>query len=595
MAQIDYKLKIVAILCFIFISLSTLIAYTNPAKGYELSIYESTSYLVWIFIIISIAGGVTIIVHQVYTKEYESSNFWLVGFLILILSRITLLYIPFIRGYYTWNGDNLSHIGYIKEILFTGYISSDNSYPITHVLLTELISISGAPTELIANYSTALVSMFYVVSIYLLATAASPAKNVQLLSVAAIGGVLFNGYDVYLMPNGWSILYLPLVFFLFFKSLAKGLTIEYKSLLVITLILVPFFHPLSSTMLIIMLLTVGITQSLIFIIKTKKISLHNMKYRFLMNSILFVLVIFLPWTLSFKKYHNNVRNLFEAFTTGQGPEAIAQMGEKLNKINIHGLDFVNLTLKIMGDDIIFLVLSIIAIIILFKNQKERKNNNIVIILISITFVIGMMYFMYLLNIIPGLRNIGAERLTAYLVIFTPIPAGFALKHLIRKKTPINMVICIAIILTASAISIFSLFPSPYVIRPNVQVTQTDMYGVKWFLDYKNVDIKPTEIMSPVDRFADAILGTNERTDVRDKYHTKIPDHFNYTVNNKLGESYIKDKYEVITELDRQIYDTVYKEVGRFRKEDFERLENDSSVSKLYSNGEITVWYIHSMQ
>lgn len=592
MTRIDYKLKIAAILCFSLISLSIIIAYDNPARGYELSIYESTSYIVWIFLIISIAGGVTIIVHQVYTKEYKSSSFWLVGLLILILSRITLLYIPFIRGYYTWNGDNVTHIGYIKDILFTGYIARDNSYPITHILLAELISISGAPIELIVNHSTALFSIFYVFSIYLLATVASPTKYVQLLSVAAIGGVLFNTYDVYLMPNGWSILYLPLVFFLFFKSLVKRPATEYKSLFAITLILVPFFHPLSSTMLIIMLLTVGVIQYLIHVIKYKKLPKGNFLHFFPINSMLVVLIILLPWLLSFQKFNANIRGLYSALTTGHGPDAIAEMGEQLNKINIHGVDFVNLTLKVMGDDIIFLVLSMIAVIILFKKQEEIKSNNILIILLGITFVTGIIYTAYLFNIIPGLENFAASRLLAYLVIFTPISAGFTLKHLISKKTYVYAIICIFIIQAASMISIFSLYPSPHIIQPNIQVTQTDMYGAKWVIDYKNRDIKLAEIMSPVFRFADAILGTNKRIDI--KRASQLPDHFNYTVSNRLGEEYTTDKYAVITQFDREIYDTVWKEVGRFRKEDFEKLDADVSVDKLYSNGGVTVWYIHSI-
>jgi len=119
-----------------------------------------------------------------------------------------------------------------------------------------------------------------------------------------------------------------------------------------------------------------------------------------------------------------------------------------------------------------------------------------------------------------------------------------------------------------------------------------MYGAEWFIDHKDTKLKPIEIMTPVYRFANAILGTNNnRTDIRST--SKIPDHFNYTVNNKLGKSYIKDYYAVITEFDKQMYDTVWKDVGRFNKEDFEKLETDSSVDKLYSNGGDIVWYIHA--
>jgi len=591
------KIKIVAIVCFAFIAISDFIAYTNPAKGYELSIYESTPFLVWLLLILSITGGVAIIIHQVYTKEYKSSNFWLIGLLILILSRMSLLYIPFIRGYYTWRGDNISHIGSVKDVLLSGHVASDNFYPITHILLTEIISVSGVPIELIVNHSTALFSIFYVVSTYLLATAALPKKDAQLISVASIGGVLFNGYDAYLMPNGWSILYLPLVFFLFIKS-SKSL--EYRLLLVIMLILYPFFHPLSSTMLVISLLTIGFVSVLLHIIEYKKISLNNILHNFPITQILIVLGILLPWILSFPQFYLNIRSLYTALTTGHSPDVITQMSATLDKINVHGFEFVKLLIKIMGDDIIFLVLSTIAAIILLKsykkNHKNLKNSENLIILLGITFTIGIMYASYLFNIIPGLGNINSQRLLAYLVLFTPIFAGFSFHHFLSKeRTHITASLCIVIIMTASIISILSLYPSPYIIRPNPEVTQMDMYGFEWFVDYKSRDIGCTYIMSPPYRFADAILGDvgeDKRSDI-EHYAPQIPDHFNYIAHERLGESYKKDRYAVITKMDKIIYDTVWRVVGRFHKEDFEKLETAETVDKLYTNRECDVWYIHA--
>lgn len=592
-----YKLKILAIACFILILLSSFIAFLHPARGYELSIYESTPTFVWFFLIFSITGGVTIIVHQVYTREYKSSNFWLFGFLILILSRVSLLYIPFIRGYYTWRGDNISHIGYVKDVLLTGHFPTDNFYPITHILLAELISISGAPIELIVNHITGLFSILYVVSIYLLATTVLPRRDAQLLSVAAIGGVLFNAYNVYLMPNGWSILYLPLLFFFFFKSFKS---LEYKLLLVIMLVLYPFFHPLSSTVLVIMLLTIGFVSSLMYIIEHKKISLGNILHSIPITQVLIVLGILLPWILSFQAFNLNIRNLYTSLTTGHSPDVIAQMGSTLDKIGLHGFEFVKLVIKMMGDDIIFLALSFIAAIILlksYKNHKEIKSNENLIILLGITFIIGLIYAAYLFNIIHGLENIGSQRLLAYLVIFTPIFVGFSFQHFLSKKRSyITASLCIVIIMTASIISILSLYPSQYIIRPNPEVTQMDMHGFEWFVDYKSTAIGCTCIMSPPYRFADAILGNKEedkRTDI-EHYAPQIPDHFNYTCYETLGESYKKDRYATITQMDKVIYDTVWEVVGRFHEEDFERLENDKSVDKLYSNGECDVLYVHSI-
>lgn len=596
--SINYKLKIIAIISFTLIIISSSISYLNPVKGYELSIYESTPIFVWIFLIISIAGGLTIVLHQIYTEEYKSSNFWLIGFFVLILNRVTLLYVPYIRGYYTWNGDNISHLGIVKSILYTGYVPNDIFYPITHILLSILISISGIPIEFIVNHSTGLLSILYVVSIYLLATVVLQSRDAQLLSAAAIGGVLFNGYDVYIMPNGWSVLYLPFVFFFFFSILnANKVSIKYNLLLVILLILYPFFHPLSSSIIILLFINIGFSRIFLYIIEKKFHNLNRLLDFFPMNLIFIELIIFLSWIMTFQGFNANIINLYTSITKGHGPDAMAQMGEKLDKINIHGIDFLILIIKIMGDEIIFLILSVIAVIIIFKNKEDRKSNYNLIIILGIIFTIGIIYLVYFFNIIPGLGNIGSDRLLAYLVIFTPIPVGYVFKNLIRRKKYAGIIICLFILMIASTISMFSLYSSPYILRPNIQVTQMDINGMSWFFENKDRKISDTGIMSPSYRFADTILGYDEvkkRSDIKQSFQ-QISDHFNYSFNKYLGESYTENRYSVITMFDRTIYDTVWKIIGRFHKEDFENLEKDSSVDKLYSNGEVSAWYIHSIQ
>ena len=72
------KLKIVSSISFILIALSLIIVSNSQATGYELSIYTSTSPLVWIFLILSIAGD-------------ERSNWWIIGFFILMFSNFVIL------------------------------------------------------------------------------------------------------------------------------------------------------------------------------------------------------------------------------------------------------------------------------------------------------------------------------------------------------------------------------------------------------------------------------------------------------------------------------------------------------------------------
>ena len=601
MHTINNKLKALTIVCFMLTTLSCITAYSTPATGYELSIYESTPLMVWVALILSISGGVFILILQVYTKEYEHSKFWLIGLFLLILNRVCLLCIPSIRGYYSWNGDNTSHIGAVRDIFFEGHFAN-NSYPITHVLMAEILQISGLSIELVTNHSTVLFSVIFVISLYLLSSSVFKTKAPQILIVASIGGVLFNTYDVYIMPNGWSLLYLPIIFYFYFKSWANNNSLQYTILYVILLIFYPFFHPLSATMIIVMLPIIGITKCLLNVIEANKIDL-KMLSNFQFTSILIELIIILDWTLSFKKFYPNVRNLYKIYYSSGAPSSInviAGMNNTLNKIDLSGIDLLELIVRIKGDDFIFLVLSLVSFIILLKSStEEKKKHENLLILLALTFFFGLMYAGYLFNIIPGIENLGSQRLEAYLVIFTPISAGFVYQHILErrinfKRFNIKPLICLIIIMSASIISIFSLYTSPYVMRPTPEATEMDINGATWLLNYKNSSTTCAEIMSPVYRLADGILGQHSARDRIDiQSSTSIPDNFNYTSNTYLGNSYTEDKYSMITKFDTVIYDTVWKNVGRFHAEDFEKLNFDSTVDKMYSNGETNVYYIHS--
>ncbi len=300
----ERSFKLTLIFCLVFTILAYLTAYHAPSTGYELSIYTSTPVLTWVFLLLSILGSLYIVITNVCTNESERSNLWLIGIFILFMNRLLLLYIPFIRGYYTWNGDNISHIGHIKDLIFTGFISPDNPYPITHILLSEVLSISGMEISFIINHSTALLSGFYVIFIYLLSRVVFPGeKRIHLFSIASVLVVLFDGYNVYLMPNGWSIFYLPCLFFLYFKSIGNKFSFQYRFLFAIILILYPFFHPLTSVIIIILLFIDGITRLIVYYTSNKKNFSGIINELIPFNSIFIMSVIFVPWVLSFKIFH----------------------------------------------------------------------------------------------------------------------------------------------------------------------------------------------------------------------------------------------------------------------------------------------------
>jgi hypothetical protein len=587
------KQKVIAISSFVSIIIGNLVGYFHPAKGYELCMYEATPFLVWLFFFIAILGGVIILIFQVKSRLYYKSNFWLIGFIILLICRYSILYIPYTRGYYTFYYDHIDHIGMIKDIVSAGEIHITNFYPITHIFLAEIVLISRLPVLLISNHSTAIFSSLFIVSIYLLSKY-SMNKDVAILSVASIGGVIFNGYDFYLMPNGWSMLYMPLAIFVYLKSLR---TFEYKILLVLMLLLYPFFHPFSTMMLVFYLSVIGTVKTFI--------SIRNNKYKLNVNTfinisvtpILILVVTSLIWMLNFRAFWPIIRNLYFAAITGKSSSVIGGMSDTLQKINLSGIDFLELVIRSEGDILIYLMITVLSFYIYFKNTKKYNMSTSFLVIFSMIFATSFFYASYLFNIIPGLQNINAGRILAFMSLFVGIPVAYFFKYMIEQRKSTMTFLCIIIILITSIISVFGVLPSPLVIRPSLQVSQMDVDSSAWIINYKNTSIESVYIQtSPLYKIADLTIGYAEkmnRTDLGNVY-SQIPDHFNYSHYSGFGYSYNEDKYSLIHKMDEMAYSTVWEAVGRFNENDFKIIEHDKTVDKLYSNNECSVFYIHSV-
>ena len=102
------------------------------------------------------------------------------------------------------------------------------------------------------------------------------------------------------------------------------------------------------------------------------------------------------------------------------------------------------------------------------------------------------------------------------------------------------------------------------------------------------------------RFRDALYGTEGYGDrqVVATSGNSPPPHFGYDTNATLGASYDSDRYLVLTELGREYYPNMYpdyREFWSFESADYQRLERDGTVSHLYDNGEVDVYYVNGTE
>lgn len=157
------------------------------------------------------------------------------------------------------------------------------------------------------------------------------------------------------------------------------------------------------------------------------------------------------------------------------------------------------------------------------------------------------------------------------------------------------------VLAATLLGGFScLYPSSFLHEPTIQTPVAEIDGMGWFLNQKNPTLQITTLLLTPQNFQFASSNWNADAPVSDNYSfgatTALPLHLGYNNNSTLGKSVGNDTYVVLTEKAKEFYVDVLPELAplRYSPRDFKHMDNDTSLDKLYSNGGLDIWYLHSL-
>ena len=592
----DVVLKMVALFCIASVILAIVLAHRSPAAGYELSIYTSTPFPVLWLLLLSLAGGVGIVVHELSTSRYRERRTYLVGFAVILLGATAFLCLPFIRNYVASTGaDLLGHTGFVMDILRTGHVGGLNPYPMTHSLFAQIASITGLSAMQVVNLNTVLVLPIFILTAYLLATAVLPNEGQRLLVALVAGGTMAGISRYYLVPNTWSILMLPLLFYCYFKQDR----IPFKILLAIVLVAYPFFHPLSSFLIIVALALMELPKPVYSrLLRRMGMGVPSwMVSRPIVWPVILETAVFVPWVLTRQDYQSNIHVLWYQLATFSGSHQLSTAQESLNKANVHGLGIAILAVKMYGELLILLILATLAAILLVKQLRsgDRDNGKYRLLLLSVLALLALLFYLADFVGVPGARTFAADRMLVYVEIGCIPLVGFALWEIARRTrfSRLAKVGTCGLVILALVLNFYGHYDSPYVVRPNGQVTHRDMAGMTWYLDEKDPQVRAFYVLAHPERSSQGILGielTKARYDIK-RYFSEVETHFGYDNFTTMGEQYDGARYVTFNRLDRVVYQTVWRDLGRFNDADFQRLEQDPTADRIYSNGEVDVLFV----
>jgi hypothetical protein len=569
-------------------------AHVSPAMQYELSLYAETPLPVWVFL--AGAYAVSLVFVASGTRRMRALALTLGTAATMLLVGLFL-----VRDYqYLGAGDALTHLGWAKSMAAGGLDPVELLYPATHLLGIVLTDVTGGSLERNMLLVTLLFALAYIVGTAVLVRRLT--DNRWGTAMGVVSAWLFLpilNVSSYMMPfpTTQAIFFAPFVLFalVFFfqrgliRPGGEGMTASGVLLVLLggAMILI---HPQQSVnIILVMAAIVGVQTVYRRSDPTHAIATHQ--YTLVPTAILFgLLLLWLPvHPRSQSAATGVVDGVFNVF--GGGPDAagtIAQRGGSLAELG-SGLPVV--VLKILGVSLVFLVLSGLAVMTFWvRRDDSRELGSVVLYLTAGGVPIAALFLFYFLST-PTI----AFRQLAFAMVVLTVLGAVQLSHIfdsLRERFPERTVTTVAV-MVLSILLVFSLvtvFPSPYIFKPNGHVSTQQVEGHHSAFEYGAEGYDYAGIRAGPGRYAHGIYGIDDPVELSTPYTgTSIPEPTfaaaNYT------ETYAEPQYLVVARSDYQREVRLY-EGFRYPEAGFERLSRTPGVDKVLANGGMDLYAVN---
>lgn len=583
------------------VALTYILFSTPPANVYEMSIYEAYPWYFWVLAMIALLIGHYAVLERVFGGETERGA-WRLGLILILVVEALLLLLPYFRGYPVFGrGDVLTHVGQIVSIQATGIAGQQDIYPNLHFLVVSFSYASGVEPIHLINSVAVVISLFsFVASFALVATVYD--RDRALLSLPFVTLLIGGTAHVNPSPYPQSVLMIPFVLYLFFKEQRTRST-AMRVAVAVTIAAMVVYHPLTTLFL---LFSFAVYTAAKFVHDRGILGDESGEWRSAVGATpiaQLALGMFAAWYLDFSQVTRKIQTVVQTFVASEsGPSTFDSYSSTVSEATPALIDLVRIGLLKYGMSVILLSLAGLYALWVLSSADRRRNLGVY----RTTFIGGFALFagiavpFLIMDLVVGFgRPLMVARIFAALLVGSLFYALYRSADTGGKR--VVRVGCYLVLACLVVISTFGLYYSPYAIERNHQVTNAELDGADWTLEFRESDNPTIQYGINLRRYRDALYGTAGYTE--DKVipaSTTVgpPPHFNYTERDTLGASYEEDRYMIITRSGRIFYEEMYpdyREFWQFDDGDFARLERDGTVSHVYANGGYDTYLVNSTQ
>jgi hypothetical protein len=568
-----------------------IVAHRTPATGYEVSIYRSTPVLFW-------AGtGTAFLLSLLVSMSRRRSNQYVAAFLggVAFMAVATL---PLLRGYHFYGpADGLVHLGYVMDLQNGALSPFSLFYPALHLSTIGLSTITGDPLPRSLLSMVAVTLAVFVVFVPLLVRNLTDRPDGLVIGAFTAFLLLPINHIAthYLSPHTMSqaILLFPLALFLLVRYVRSpagmGEVTETGVLLGLVSIATVLYHPMQATVLIGLFVATSMIQ---FGYRSFGTGHPIADHKPLYWQTVLLITVFVLWAVPkpvFTGTAELVLNDLRTFVFQQqgGGEVV---GQRLSSLRAAGGTPLELFVKLFPAAVVLIELAGILILRsilgpLNRNRPELAylgGGLVLLTPVSLAFFVGnssKLFFRFFGSAMVLVTVLGAVQL----LVFYRMGSRDSVRNVVRLSVTVGLAVLLCL-------SLLTVFTSPYIYKPNRQVTAAQMTGYDTAFAHGEAGVRFGAVRSGPDEYLAARYGTESVPPSMDPAYHGYADAAGLSGANltDIGDHYRSDHYVVLTTADIERELSVYRGL-RYSRSQFRAVGQQRDVHLVQSNGEFRMY------
>jgi hypothetical protein len=570
-----------------FAGVCVLLLLIPPAGGYETSLISAYPLSFWVLFTV----GLVVAILLFFGSTVADDSRWWAGLGLLTANYGVFFFLPAHRGYYLYdrkNTDALGHLGMVREVLQTG-ATPDTFYPLEHMILTEFV-MTGLSRALARYLFSFVFTILFVLSISVLLRRMTGDTRATGAGLCAAMPLVFANFQVRIHPAIFSFMFVPLLLFVVERFRDQHRWHDLIPFLMIGTAIM-FFHPMTTALVILLLLSTRIIQYAYERIQGVQIRTTSPR----------LAVLLIPptaaWYISFGRTKRALRDIILGVLQSTDGTITSDQLQRVSVVEFSPMQLAVRFLQKYG--VVFVICVVAALFILTVVVRlRRRNSSYPEVLVAGQFLIGAGVSALFLNVY--LIAFDPIRVSRYMIIMAVLATGLLayraiVDDIILRGISFGSVLTVLLVCAIVTAALLSTFVGT-TYWANMHMTHSEYHGTEFILDNhdQRLDIYSQDLVVKMQWF---VYGE------RDHYfphpigpNSRVPRHLGYDKNGTAAQTF-GSAHVVTQNHDTRFYTAEYYTESQQRalfvydQQDVARMRHDPTAHRVYNNGGFSSWLI----